>query len=121
MQRNRSNKLKGLIAILLLGSSYANAQTTNAMSVKQAADYGTKNAIAVKNALLDVKIQQQTNKEITASAYPQLNGSISVNDYLNIPTSLVPGEFAGQPRGTFIPLKFGTKYNSSGGFDISQL
>ncbi|MEP6676631.1 MAG: TolC family protein [Ferruginibacter sp.] len=109
-----------IIALLLL-SLTVTAQQVNNFSVKQAADYGTKNAIQVKNALLDVKIQQQTNKEITASAYPQLNGSISVNDYLDIPTSLVPGEFAGQPPGTFIPLKFGTKYNATGGLDLQQL
>ena len=109
-----------MIALLLL-SVITKAQQANNFSAKQTADYGTKNAIQVKNALLDVKIQQQTNKEITASAYPQLNGSISFNDYLDIPTSLVPGEFAGQPPGTFIPLKFGTKYNATGGFDLQQL
>ncbi len=120
MQRNRINSIIGLIGLLLAGT-YANAQNVNNFSVKQASDYGTQNAIAVKNALIDIDIQKQTNREITAMAYPQLNGSFSLNDYLDIPTSLVPGEFAGQPVGTFIPLKFGTKYNSTGGFDISQL
>ena len=110
----------GVIALLLLSATVV-AQPVNNFSVKQAADYGTKNAIQVKNALLDVKIQQQTNKEITAAAFPQLNGNISLNDYLDIPTSLVPGEFAGQPPGTFIPLKFGTKYNATGGLDLQQL
>lgn len=121
MQRNRINKLNGLIALLLLGGTAVNAQTVNSMSVKQAADYANKNAVAVKNALLDVDIQKQTNREITAAAYPQINGSVSVNDYLNIPTQLVPGEFAGQPPGTFLPIKFGTKFSATGGIDISQL
>ncbi len=99
----------------------AMAQRVNEFSVKQCVDYGAQNAIQVKNALLDVQIQQQTNKEITSAAYPQLTGSISVNDYLNIPTSLLPGELAGQPAGTYLPVKFGTKYNASGAFDLNQL
>jgi outer membrane protein TolC len=38
-----------------------------------------------------------------------------------IPTSLVPGEFAGQPPGTYIPVKFGTQYNTSAGLTLKQV
>jgi outer membrane protein len=34
-------------------------------------------------------------------------------DYLKIPTTLLPGEFFGAPAGTFIPVKFGVKYQSN--------
>ncbi len=109
------------LTTLLLAGHFAKAQQQNAFSVKQCVEYGTKNSVQVKNALLDIQIQQQTNREITALAYPQLSGSLSINDYLAIPVSLIPGEIAGQPPGTYVPVKFGVKYNSSGALDLSQI
>lgn len=100
---------------------HASAQVTHEFSVKQAIDYGTTNAIQVKNALLDIQIQRQTNREFTANAFPQISGNGSVNDFLEIPTSLIPAEIAGGPAGTYFPVKFGTKYNASGGFEASQI
>ena len=99
----------------------AGAQQVNSFTVHQAVDYAKQNSVQVKNALLDYKIQQQTNREITATAYPQLNASGTFQDFLNIPTSLIPAAFTGGAAGTFIPVKFGTKYNVTGGFDVSQL
>lgn len=110
-----------LLALPLMIGRTVTAQQVNSFSAKQAVDYGLKNSVLVKNALLDIEIQRQTNKEITAAAFPQINGNISINDYLSLPTSLIPAEFTGGPPGTFIPLKFGTKFNASLGGDIQQI
>ncbi|MEJ7767720.1 MAG: TolC family protein, partial [Chitinophagaceae bacterium] len=77
--------------------------------------------VQVKNALINIAIQQQSNREITASAYPQLDGSVNFTDYLSIPTNLLPGEFFGRPAGTYIPVRFGTKFNSSYGINLRQI
>ena len=106
---------------LLLFALVANAQKINSFTVQQAVDYAKQNSVQVKNALLDYQVQKQTNREITSVAYPQINASGNFNDYLVIPTSLLPAEIAGGPAGTYFPVKFGTKYNASGGFDVSQL
>lgn len=121
MQNKRTTGMSILTMLLLMAATTAQAQTKNEFSVKQAVDYAAKNAVQVKNALLDIQIQKQTNREFTANAYPQLSASGSVNDYLDIPTSLLPAEVFGGTAGEFIPVKFGTKYNASGGFDASQL
>lgn len=92
-----------------------------AFTAKQAVDYALQNATAVKNALLDIETQKQTNKGITASALPQVTGSASVIDYLSIPTSLLPAEIFGGTPGTFIPVKFGTKYNATYGAQLQQI
>jgi outer membrane protein len=110
-----------IIVVMAFLAPASKAQNANSFTVQQAADYAMKNSVQVKNALLDIQLQKQTNKEITAAAYPQLNGSLTVNDYLSIPTSLIPAEFFGGAAGTFIPVKFGTKYNAGFGFDINQL
>jgi outer membrane protein len=97
------------------------AQKTNEFSAKQAVDYGLKNTVQVKNALLDVLIQEQSNRDITSAAFPEIKANGAVTDYLNIPTTLLPGEIAGQPAGTFIPVKFGTRYTANGGVSLTQI
>ena len=96
-------------------------QQINQFSLQQAIDYAKKNSVQVKNALLDVLIQKQTNRDVTSIALPQINGSAGINDYLDIPTTLLPGEIVGQPPGTFVPVKFGTKWNSSASISVTQL
>ena len=118
---NRGAKFFAVAAMLAALSLQAQAQRVNALSAKQAADYAAKNSVTVKNALIDIKIQQQTNREVTAQALPQLTGSGNFQDYLTIPTQLLPAEIAGGPAGTFIPVQFGTKYSATGGFDLSQV
>ncbi len=97
------------------------AQETHAFSAKQTTEYALKNSVQVRNALLDIVIQQQSNREITSAALPQISGGVNLTDYLSIPTNLLPGEFFGQPSGTYIPVKFGTKYNGSYTGRLSQV
>jgi outer membrane protein len=114
--------ISAFILILLLHvGSQSFAQQTNELSVQQAVDYALKNSVAVKNALLDIEMQRQTNREITAAAYPQINGNASLTDYLSIPTSLIPAQFFGGAPGTYAPVKFGTKYNATFGGDVQQI
>lgn len=120
-QVRRSNKLLFVIlASLPFSAAFAQDGTRHDFSVKQAVDYAIKNSSRVKNALVDIKIQLQTNREVTSAALPQLSGYISGTDYLDIPTSLLPGEFFGQP-GTYIPVQFGVKYNATYGVELKQL
>ena len=121
MEKNKYAKVKLLGVSLLMVTSFAFAQKQNQFSVKQAVDYGFKNSVQVKNALLDVLIQQQVNRDITSTAFPQIVASGGTIDNLNIPTSLLPGEIFGQPAGSFIPVKFGTKYTANGGVNLNQL
>ena len=97
------------------------AQQVNQFSLKQAVDYATKNSVQVKNALLDILIQKQTNRDVTSIALPQVNGTAGVTDYIDIPTTLIPGEITGQPPGTFTAAKFGTKWTANAGVTLSQI
>jgi len=110
-----------LIFSLTIQAAETNAQKVNSFTVQQAVDYAKQNSVQVKNALLDIAIQKQTNRDITSIALPQINGSGSVTDYLEIPTTLLPGEIVGQPAGTFVPVKFGTKWSAGATVSLSQL
>lgn len=142
MKRNWLNKATlTLLAVGWAGASFA--QQDNRFSVTQCVDYGTKNAIQVKNALLDVKLQEQLNKEITSAAFPQVSGSVSGNYFPAIPVQTLPdfispsvygvlvdqgvkdgnGNTIQFPAGGFgnVAARFGTTFTASGGVDVSQL
>jgi outer membrane protein len=91
-----------------------------AFNIQQALEYAKANNVQVKNALLNVQAQKETNREITAAALPNIFGTGSVLNYLEIPVTLIPGEIAGQPAGTYVPVRFGTKYNSTVGIQLQQ-
>ena len=110
-----------LCILFAANSSMAQTAGKHAFSLKDCLDFAHKNNVQVKNALLNVKIQQEVNRDVTAAALPTLSGTVSANDYLKIPTSLLPGEIFGQPAGTYIPVQFGTKYNANAGFQLQQL
>jgi len=111
-----------MIALGIITSALIHAQNSaiHLFTAQQAAEYAMKNNVQVKNALLDIQLQEQTNRDLTSAAYPQLNGNGSFTYNAKIPVSLVPGDFFGQP-GTFIPVKFGVKYNALGGLTLDQL
>ncbi len=110
-----------LIIVFAAGSLQVRAQQKFAFTAKESVDFALRNNVQIKNALINIEIQQQSNREITAAAYPQIDGTVSLTDYLNIPTQLLPGEFFGQPAGTYIPVRFGTKYNGTYGINLRQI
>jgi outer membrane protein TolC len=128
---------------MVLLSAAAIAQQKNEMSVKQAVDYAMKNATQVKNALLDVKVQEQVNRQITAAAYPQVNASTGFSHYPNIAVQSLPnfispatyqvlidegvkngaGNTIAFPSAGFgtIQAQFGVPWTANAGVDVSQL
>lgn len=145
----KTKKIAGVIFSFLLSfiSSISVAQTdttshTNAFSASQAVDYALQNAVQVKNALIDIKIQRQQNKEITASAFPQITGSGSVNYNPNVSVQTFPNFIAAGTYGVLVAnnvkdgsgnaitspsdfgvinAAFGSKYSVNGGVDLNQL
>lgn len=135
-------KQNALFLSTYLVVSLAGAQITNEFTVNQAVDYAMKNSVQVRNALLDLKIQKQTNREITSAALPHISGSASLNHFPDVAVQSFPNfisqgtyhvlEDEGVKDGNGNPIisptdfgviqaQFGTKYTAGGGFDISQL
>jgi outer membrane protein len=137
----RSNT--AFISLVLLTTG-AFAQQKNELSIKQCVDYADKNAVAVKNALLDIQIQRQVNRQVTALAYPQINGSVGATHYFDIPVQSLPnfispatyqvlvdeqvkngsGNAITFPNGGnfgTIAAQFGVPWTASAGVDVSQI
>ncbi|MBI3883652.1 MAG: TolC family protein [Sphingobacteriales bacterium] len=133
MQQNKFTKLTTLIAAIMLVSSYASAQVNDAtvkkavdsikpahksyaFTAKQAVEFGLKNSVQVKNALLDVLIQKEVNDEVSGAALPQINASGTMLDNLEIQTIVFPGQ-----NGVLTPFKAGLPWTSSGSITFSQI
>lgn len=117
-----NTKLTFFLTLLIGLSSVTFAQTNvQQFSLPQAIDYALKNQASVLNAQLDEQIAKNTVKQTTGIGLPQVSSSVNFQNFLKLPTSLLPGEFFGQPAGTQIPVQFGVKYQSSIGLEASQL
>ena len=113
-----------ILFLVTMVSSSLLAQTRDSVfrfTVKQAIAFALENQKDVQNAKLDVEISKAQVKEILGIGLPQLKSSFDVKYFEELPTSLIPGEFFGGDAGTFIPLKFGTKWNATGSISASQL
>ncbi len=112
-----------LLLTVVVMAHHARAQDANksSFSLQEAIDYSLKNSPSYLNAEQDLKSAEYRKNEITGIGLPQVSGSLDLKDYINIPTSLLPAQIFGGPAGSFIPVKFGTKYNATAGFSASQL
>jgi outer membrane protein len=141
MKRIRNYGL--LMMGLLIMATKTDAQKLNSFSVQQAVDYAKQNSVYVKNALLDILIQKETNRDITSIALPQINGSMSVTRNIDIPVQVIPdfispatyqvlidegvkngsGQTVTFPAGGFgnLPFQFGTPWNANAGVTLSQI
>jgi outer membrane protein TolC len=114
-------KRKTLLAALIAFQSWNAFSQSSSMSLQQCIDYAVQNQPKMQNALYDEQSAKDKVREVTAMGLPQVNGSFDVKDFIEIPTSLIPAEFFGGPPGSFIGVKFGTRYNTTAGIDASQL
>jgi len=111
-------------------------------TITQAIDYAKKNNVAVKNALLDVKKQEQVNREVTSNAFPHINGNLGTSYNPSVATQVLPNFISpatyqvlidqgvkdgnGQPIQMpsdfgFIAAQFGTKFSATAGISLSQI
>src|SRR3569833_2744771 len=90
-------------------------------SLQDCIKYAYEHQDTVLNAQLDTRSAEYKVKETTGQGLPQISGSANIQDYVKIPTTLIPGQFFGAPAGTFIPVQFGVKFQSALGLNMSQL
>jgi outer membrane protein len=118
-----NNMGKTILAILLTNifvATYAQTPAVHEFSIQQCIDYSRQHNVQVKNALLDLQIQQQSNKAITAGALPAISATGSTQDYFQTPTTLIPAELFGGTPGTYEAVSFQPKYGASGSLTLTQ-
>lgn len=117
-------KYKYLTLILCLFSIInAKAQLVDTVanfSLQEAIEYAQRNQSSIQNAKIDEEIAANTVRQTIGIGLPQLNGSVNFQDFLKVPTNLMPGEIFGQP-GKLLPVQFGVKYQTALGLELNQL
>lgn len=129
-----------IVAGLMLTISALQAQDMMDLSLEQACKYAQDNSPTIKNAQVDVEIAKKKIWETTAMGLPQISGSVEYQNFLDIPTSLLPdfispsvygvllqeglitpAQMPSSSEAQFFPVKFGTQHNASYGVTLSQL
>ncbi len=148
MKKMKQIRMAGMLlinAVLFSYTTEAQQETKpqiNQFSLQQAIDYAKKNSVQVKNALLDVLIQKQVNRDVTSIALPQINGSAGLTRNFDIPVQTLPNFIT---QGTYqvlinegvkdgngnpiqglsdygtIPFPLGNPWNANAGITLSQI
>ena len=146
MMRTRSSRWIAFAVLFLTGAiafgQESAPQQTHSLTAQQAVDYALKNNVQVKNSLLGIQLQEETNRQITAAAFPHLNGSVTTTYNTNIATQIIPNFISpstyqvlineGVKNGNgapitmphdfgFIAAQFGTKFSANAAISLSQL
>jgi outer membrane protein len=113
-------------------NSNAQQKAPLAYSLADCIKYAYEHQDSVKNAELDVKNAEYKVKETIGSGLPQVNGSISFQDYLKVPAQVGPNVFATDPvtgkpippdlEAPLVKFPFGpTVYSNTFALQASQL
>lgn len=109
------------LLLLLVWTSSSQAQDTYRFSLQQCIDYAVANHKNILNGRIDELSAQQKVREYLSAAYPQIDGQVQFQHFLEIPTSLIPAAAFGGPPGEFIAVQFGTTNNATAGIGVRQL
>lgn len=141
MNFNKPNLLIALLCMinvqLLMGQE--ENEPPKAFSLPEAQEYAVENSYQAVNAQKDIDKAKMRVKETTAIGLPQINAEGSFQNFIDIPTQVIPDfvspavtgvliengvlppSAAGNGEQEFIEAQFGTEYNISGGVTLSQL
>lgn len=125
------NNMKRIFTIVtmlaMLGSAWSGMaqsqekKSTLSMTIPQAIAFGIENHPDIKNAQLEIAVASAKISELVAVGLPQVNLSLDLTNFVEIPTQFVPAEFFGGEPGSYAPVQFGQPWSSSAGVSASQL
>jgi len=113
-----------VLVLFLLAGGIIQAQEKTGdlkLSLKEAQEYAIQNNKLMISSRMEVDASKVAVWETISNALPQVSASASFTDNLKLMTTLLPGEFFGQPAGTKIPVTFGSQYNSGASIQASLL
>lgn len=115
-------RMKQQIWLLILVFTTTGAVAQNhRFSLEEAQRFALENSYVLKNTRSDITLAQKEVWKTITTGLPQVSGTANYNKFLDLPVSLIPGEFFGEDPGTYMPVKFGQDYSSDYGFTVSQL
>ena len=112
---------------ILFATTVLKAQKATPLSLQECMDYAMKHNYSIKNAALDVLIQEAQNNQTVAASYPHINGKADFN-YFNVPqrsfidaSTFSTSGSPSAPPGTIVPISFTVPFAADAGITTSQL
>jgi outer membrane protein TolC len=114
--------IKQIILILCLGFGTLHAQNLpESVSLEEAVAYGLENNRRVINANLEVQKAYKEKWKTIAIGLPQITAEADYQNFIELPTSLIPAQFFGGEEGEFAEVQFGTPQTMRAGVTLNQL
>ena len=107
--------------ILFSFVGFSQEQKDYRFSLEEAVTFALDSNYTSINARRDIAKAIKQKWETTAQGLPQIDGSLSYQNNLKQPITLIPAEFGGGEPGTFTPITFGTKQNANAVGTLNQL
>jgi len=108
------------LTIFSIGFSQEEISRTNSFTLQEAIDFALKNNYSAINADRDLIDAKKQKWEVIATGLPQINGSISYQNQLKQPVSVIPAEIFGGEPGTFAEVVFGQPQTANATATLSQ-
>jgi len=114
---------KTLFALsFFLGLQSVFAQTLpDSVSLEEALAFGEQNNRTIQNANLEVQKAYKDKWSTIAIGLPQISANANYQNFIELPTSLIPAQFFGGNEGDFAEVQFGTPQTMDAGVTVQQL
>ena len=105
-----------------LGLQSVFAQTLpDSVSLEEALAFGEQNNRTIQNANLEVQKAYKQKWSAIAIGLPQISANANYQNFIELPTSLIPAQFFGGNEGDFAEVQFGTPQTMDAGVTVQQL
>ena len=112
--------MRNTTLILFLATGLGlNAQGPMTMSLQQAMDHAAQYSYSVRTNELEAEKARRKIKEVMAIGLPQIDASGGIQNYIDVPISVVPNFFGEGPE--FLEAQFGVPWTLSGQVQLNQL
>jgi len=91
------------------------------LTIEEAVAYGQENNRQILNASREVQKAYKDRWSTIAIGLPQISANANYQNFLELPTSLIPAQFFGGKEGDFAEVQFGTPQIMDGGITLQQL
>ena len=111
-----------ILQVLFFSLSALQAQDfPKAVTLEEAIEFGLENNRNIINANLEVQKAYKEKWKTIATGLPQLSARADYQNFIELPTSLIPAQFFGGNDGEFAEVQFGTPQTMSAGITLNQL
>ena len=110
------------ISIFIFGLYFVFAQTNpESISLEEAILFGEQNNRNIQNASFEIQKSYKDKWSTYAEGLPQISARANYQNFLELPTSLIPAQFFGGIDGEFAEVQFGTPQTMDAGITVKQL